>query len=211
MVVQCIHWQNRGLSPKVALRLYKRVILPKITYAAVAVVAWWDGMDIALTRSKLERLQRAACIMITKAMRTTLTKVLEMFLDLPTMGMVVESAALMAAYCLPRPNLKNLGIGHNWFWAKAYKMGNKFSMIKDRVTLRHMFGKYQTVIPTTEEWDKDWPNWMRRGQVWFTDGVCIQPGTGAEICKYQSKIQWHISLGQDATAFQQRLRQCWTV
>ncbi len=35
----------------------------------------------------------------------------------------------------------------------------------------------------------------------FTDGACNQQGTGAGICKYQSKIQWHISLGQDATAF----------
>ncbi len=27
-------------------------------------------------------------------------------------------------------------------------------------------------------------------------------GTGAGICKYQREIQWHISLGQDVTAFQ---------
>ncbi len=37
-----------------ALWLYQRVIIPKITYVAVA---WWDGMGIALTRSELERLQ----------------------------------------------------------------------------------------------------------------------------------------------------------
>ncbi len=79
-------------------------------------------MDIALVRSKLERLQRAAWIMITGAMRTTPTKVLEMFLDLPTLGMVRESAALMAANRLPRPDLKNLGIGHNRIWVKADKM-----------------------------------------------------------------------------------------
>ncbi len=65
-----------------------------------------------------------------------------------------------------------------------------------------MFGKYQTVILTREEWDKDWPNWLRKGQVWFTDGACNQQGTEAGIRKYQSKIQWHILLGQDATAFQ---------
>ncbi len=35
--------------------------------------------------------------MITGAMRTTLIEILEMFLDLPTLGMVVESAALTAA------------------------------------------------------------------------------------------------------------------
>ncbi len=94
-----------ALSPKMALWLYKCVIIPKITYAAVA---WWDGVDTALARSERERLQRAESIMITGAMRTTPTKVLEMFLDLPTLGMGVEFAALMAAYRLPRSNLKNL-------------------------------------------------------------------------------------------------------
>ncbi len=79
-----------------------------------------------------------------RVMRTP-TKVLEMFLDLPTLGTAVESAALMAAYRLPRPNPKNLGVGHNWIWVKADKMDNKFSMIKDHVSLRRMFGKYQTV------------------------------------------------------------------
>ncbi len=99
-----------GLSPKMALSLYKHVIIFKITYAALA---WRDCMDSVSARSELECLQRAACIMITEAMRTTPTKVLEMFLDLPTLGMTVESAVLMAAYRLPRPNLKNLGIEHN--------------------------------------------------------------------------------------------------
>ncbi len=85
---------------------------------------------------------------------------------------------------------------------KADKMDNNFSMIKDHVTLRRTFGKYRTVIPTMEEWYKDWPNWLRKRQVWFTDRTCNQQGTGAGIGKYQSKIQWYISLGQDATAFQ---------
>ncbi len=95
--------------------------------------------------------------------RTTPTKVLEMFLDLPTLGPAVESVTLMAAYRLPRPNPKNLGMGHNRIWAKADEMDNKFSMIEDHVTLRGTFGKYRTVIPTREEWDKDWPNWLRKG------------------------------------------------
>ncbi len=87
-----------GLSPKMSLWLYKHVIIPKITYAAVA---WWDSMDIALTRSELDCLQRAACIMIAGKMRTTPRKVLEMFFDLPTLGTAMESAALKATYRLP--------------------------------------------------------------------------------------------------------------
>ncbi len=55
-----------GFSPKMILWLYKRVIISKITYEAVA---WWDIRDIGLARSELERLQRAACIMITGVVR----------------------------------------------------------------------------------------------------------------------------------------------
>ncbi len=106
----------------------------------------------------------------------------------------------MVAYCL-RPNPKNLETGHDRIWAKADKM-DKFSMTKDLVILRRTFRKYRTVIPTREEWDKKWLNRFRKRQVWFTDEACNQQGTRAGICKYQSKIQWHMSLGQDATAFQ---------
>ncbi len=73
-------------------------------------VAWWDIIYIALARSELEHLQRAACTSITDEMRTTPTKVLEMLLDLPTLGMAVESAALKSAYHLPRLDPRNLGI-----------------------------------------------------------------------------------------------------
>ncbi len=73
--------------------------------------------------------------MITGAMRTTPTKVLEMLFDLSTLRTAVESTALMAAYRLPRPDLRNLGIGDNRNWAKTDKMDSKFCMIKDHVTL----------------------------------------------------------------------------
>ncbi len=76
------------------------------------------------------------------ATRTTPTKVLEMLLDLPTLGTVVESAALMAAYRLPRPDPRNIKIGHNRIWAKADKVDSEFSMIKNHVTLRRTFSKY---------------------------------------------------------------------
>ncbi len=99
-----------GLSPKMTLWLYKCMIIHNITYAAVV---WLDIMDIALVRSDLERFQGATCTMITEAMRTTPTKVPEMLLDLPTLGMAVESAALIVAYRLLRPDLRNLGIGYN--------------------------------------------------------------------------------------------------
>ncbi len=99
-------------------------------------------MDIALARSELERLHRAACIMITGAIRTTPIKKLEMLLDPPILGMAMESAALMAAYCLRRPDTRSLGIEHNRIQAKTYKVNSKFNKIKEHVTLWGTFGKY---------------------------------------------------------------------
>ncbi len=192
-----------GLSPKMALWLYKHVIILKITYAAVT---WWDIINIALARSKLERLQRVACIMITGTMRTTPTKVLEMFLDLPTLGTAVESAALMAAYRLPRPNPKNLGIEHNRIGVKADKMDNKFNKIKENATLRRMFGKYRNMIPTREGWDKDWPNWLK-GRSGSQMEPVISKGLGPELAnikgKYNSTSHWDRML----QPFRRRLRQ----
>ncbi len=95
--------------------------------------------------------------MIAGSMRTTPRKVLEILLDPPTLRMVVEFAALMAAYRLPRPDLKNLGIRHNRIWEKANKVDSTFSVIKDHVTLRRTFGKYRIVIPIKEEWGKTGP------------------------------------------------------
>ncbi len=86
--------------------------------------------------------------------------------------------------CLPRADPRNLGIGHNRIWAKAYKVNSKFSTIKNRVTPRHTFSKYRIVIPTREEWGENWPNQLRKEHVWFTDRACYLWGTGAGICKY---------------------------
>ncbi len=85
------------------------------------------------------------------AMRTTPTKVLQMLSDLPTLGTVVESAALMSTYRTLRPDLRNLGIGHYWIRGKADKVDGKFSMIKDHIILQHTFSKYRIVILTREE------------------------------------------------------------
>ncbi len=88
---------------------------------------------------------------LRSAMRTIPTKVLEMLLDLQTLGMAVESAALMATYCLQRPDLRNQVIGHNRIGAKADKVDSKFRMIKDHITQQRTFSKYRIVIPTVEE------------------------------------------------------------
>ncbi len=89
--------------------------------------------------------------MITEAIRTTATKALKMLLDLLPLKTVVETVALGAAYCLLRPSLITLEIGHNQMWLKEDKVDSKFNMTEDYTTLRHTFGKYRMVVPNMEE------------------------------------------------------------
>ncbi len=91
--------------------------------------------------------------MITGVMRIFLTKV-QMFLDLPLLRSTVEAVVLMAAYRLPRPNLKNLEIGLSFIRTKADKVDTKFNRTKDRIALRHTLGKYWTEVPTRVDWEE---------------------------------------------------------
>ncbi len=81
--------------------------------------------------------------MMTGAMRKTPKKVLEMLLDLPQLGTVVEPAALAAAYRLPRPNRRTLKMGHNLIWMKAEKVDSRFIMSKDNIVPGYIRGTGQ--------------------------------------------------------------------
>ncbi len=90
-------------------------------------------------------------------------------------------------------------------------MDNKFSMIKDHVTLMHTLGKYRTLIPTREEWDKDWPDWLRESRSGSQMEPVIRKGLGQEFANikavYSGTSHWERML----QPFRQRLRQYWTV
>ncbi len=108
-----------GLMRRMIPRLYKQVIIPKITYPTIE---WWDRMNTASARSEQECLQTVTCIMITVTRRTTPITKPEMFLDLLPLEMVVETTALMAEYRPQRLNSKDLEIRHSQFWVKADKV-----------------------------------------------------------------------------------------
>ncbi len=102
---------------------------------------------------------------------------------------MVEAAVLIAVYRLSRPDQKAL-------------VNNKFAKTKYHITPRHSQDKpYQVIIHTREECVKDWPERLRKRQVWFTDGDCDQEGVVAGECKWKSRRQWHMPLGQEATSF----------
>ena len=89
---------KNGLRAKHVLTLYKQMLLPAMLYAAsVWLVPQRKLPDrtrtygsVGLIR-KLARVHRQACILITGAMRTTATDVLEAHLSLPPFHLLVDS------------------------------------------------------------------------------------------------------------------------
>ncbi len=90
---------------------------------------------------------------------------MKMLLYRPTLSMVAEAAALTAAYRLPRHDQKALETRSGTIWKKAEKVDNKFEMTKDHIIPWYSLDKpYYVIIPTREEWEKDWPDQLRKGQ-----------------------------------------------
>ena len=76
---------------------YVSIIRPSVTFASLV---WWPGFQTVSAKKKLSRVQRLACLGITRAMRTNLTIAVEAFICLPPLKLEVQSATRLAAYHL---------------------------------------------------------------------------------------------------------------
>jgi hypothetical protein len=76
-----------GLGPKVVHWLYVAIVRPTISYASLV---WWSRCQMASTKIKLSKVQRLACLGITRAFRTTPTGVMEVLVGLPPLDLVIQ-------------------------------------------------------------------------------------------------------------------------
>jgi ribonuclease HI len=83
-----------GINPHIMNWVYKQVVIPKITYAAVV---WAHRSDLGAFSSKLCQIQRTALLCITGAMKSTPTASLEAFLSLPPLSLVLNEVAKITA------------------------------------------------------------------------------------------------------------------
>ncbi len=112
------------LLPKMTLWLYQCVIIHKITYVAAAC---WDIVDIGKVRmgTSLE-----GCTHYDhRGNENNSDKSTGNALGSANTWNGGRVCRTMVAYRLPRSDPRNLGIGHNRIYAKAYKVDSKFSMI----------------------------------------------------------------------------------
>jgi len=70
------------------------------TSVTFASLVWWPGCETACAKNKLCKIQRLACLGITRAMWTTPLRALEALICLPPLEIIVQGEARMTAHRL---------------------------------------------------------------------------------------------------------------
>jgi hypothetical protein len=77
--------------------IYTAVVRPIVTYAATV---WWPRVKLKRSQAELSKLQRVACLGITRAINTAPPAAMEVLLGLPPLHMQVEVEAMIGSYRL---------------------------------------------------------------------------------------------------------------
>nr|CAI5846075.1 unnamed protein product [Callosobruchus analis] len=99
-----------GLTPSMVNWLYTRVTRPMMVYSAIV---WWPNVHQSTASKALSKVQRAASLSITGAMKGTPTAALEVLLNIPPLDIYVEGEAKMSA--------NRMQCNGNWFQHPAMK------------------------------------------------------------------------------------------
>ncbi|XP_054085715.1 uncharacterized protein LOC128921627 isoform X1 [Zeugodacus cucurbitae] len=153
-----------GLSPKVVLWLYVTIIKPIMFYG---VVVWWRAFEKVTLAKQLERVQRAALIGISGALRTTPTMALNAILHVASVDIAGRcTAAKVAVRLRDAGYMSGTKQGHS-------EILRRFDCIPDN--LDHCTaepsprGFFSTHVPTRDMWVGR-SQWRKSAVSFFTDG-----------------------------------------
>ncbi|XP_032689440.1 uncharacterized protein LOC116852838 [Odontomachus brunneus] len=177
-----------GLKPKIALWLYKAVLLPRLTYAAVV---WKSRVEKVEARNLLRSLQGNYLRALAGVMRTTPTEALEVALCVPPLDRIIICMARLTAYRLKcqgewRGGGRQIGL--------ELLQESPFTLRQDRIPKKYQLNRnFKVQIPTRDEWKTIrlpiHPNtdiWNFKVQIptrdeWKTIRLPIHPNT--DICR----------------------------
>lgn len=178
-----------GLGPKVVHWLYTAVVRPILTYG---VLVWWPALDKNYVVKKLSRIQRAATICISGALRTTPTAALEVMLYLIPIDLYGKQIAAKAALRLRELSMLNVNNGGH------SKILSSFADIPETTdycnpTEVHLHKSFSVVIPTREDWDNGTWDYSDKIGI-FTDGSKLneQVGGGVYSKEFDTKLSFRL-------------------
>ncbi|XP_018396943.1 PREDICTED: uncharacterized protein LOC108775154 [Cyphomyrmex costatus] len=190
--------KNWGLNLRTALWLYKMVLLPRLTYAAVV---WWLRAEKVEARNLLKSLQGGYLRAAAGAMNTAPTEALQIALSIPPLNQVIKYTARQTAYRLRcQGEWKETRTGHTRL---GLSNRHPFNLKQDRIPRRHQLVKnFKVQIPTREDWSKHDYKANPDVDTWFTDGSGANGRYGAGIYGPNINHKVSIPMGELATVFQ---------
>ena len=187
-----------GIRPKMMDWMYKIIVRPIISYAALV---WWPKTETKTGQLALDKIQRSACLSITGASRSCPTAALQVLLDLPPLKIFLESEAVKWAIKISKErNLKSGDFtGHLSILRKCEA---PIDVVTDYMPLTHQFEKnYETIITSREQWAKSEIVFPRASLVFYTDGSKMENGqVGAGVFGPRTKLA--IPMGGYPSIFQ---------
>ena len=189
-----------GLKPQMVLWLYVAVIRPIVTYGAVV---WWTKTQQTTTATRLNSLQRLACLCISGAMKSTPTAALEIILGITPLDIHIKTEARCSA---SRMNANGEWkqhpgkIGHT----KITDIINDelLEMQTDQMNAIYNFEKPFSIRCDSDLWTKGIPASLAEGLTWYTDGSKTADGAGAGIFGERPRVDITVALGKHATVYQ---------
>nr|XP_034174838.1 uncharacterized protein LOC117601763 [Osmia lignaria] len=187
-----------GFKPSIALWVYKAILLPRLTYAAIV---WWPRTKKKETGNLLKSLQGSYLRAIAGSMRTTPTAALQVALGCPPLEHVITNVAKLSAYrlqCLGE--WKSTGNGHT---ALEFLHKPPFTFTQDRIPRKYQLqSTFKVLIPARNDWkEPGFPNNLGT-DIWYTDGSGNNNRFGAGFCGPRMRHSTSFSLGELATVFQ---------
>ena len=185
-----------GLSPKVVFWLYETVVKPIMFYG---VFVWWRALERSTLAKKLERVQRAALIGISGALRTTPTLALNAILNIAPVDIAGRCIAAKCALRLREAGLlKRSEQGHS-------EILSSFSGIPENidhcVTVATRGGSFSAHIPTRDMWVGR-SRWRRGAVSFFTDGSRLGGKVGGGVFCKELSVSLSFRLPDHCSVFQ---------
>jgi len=126
-----------GIKPSIALWIYKAILLPRLTYAAVV---WWPTVEKVGARNLLRSVQGCYLRAAMGAMKTTPTEALEIALCLPSLDRFIISTAKLSAYRLKcQSEWRGRHLGHVRL---SFLHEHPFSLLQDRIPRKSQVSKF---------------------------------------------------------------------
>jgi len=195
-VVRCICGKKWGLRPNMVHWPYTRVLRPSIFHGALV---WWSKVTQKTTKIQLGRIQRMACIAITRAMKSTPTAAMEVLLNLNPLDLLIMAEARMALYRL-QPVVPKTAAALLSIWKNV---GDPILDMRSDYTIPvYYHSKIFNVIIDWDYWRNKNPVFPEDALLWFTDGSRANSRTGSGIFGIRPNRSFIFPLGKFATVFQ---------